>query len=174
MSGRRLSARRADARCSRHGTKVTLMRVTILQDWTRTTWARSVRTAVGRSIIFVSLLIVTSGCQITQPAFVRVTGEAGAEFAAATTLQYAHEDQLTQPYARAAFESYASALEGADRQITSAEGAPNQELARRLADLSREAAAVVADPCFAASCDWRGQVMLLQRTSEVLREASGG
>ena len=136
--------------------------------------AHALRGTVGRSVLVIAVSLVTSGCQITQPAFVRVTGEAGAEFAAAaTTLQYAHEDQLTQPYARAAFESYASALDGADRQIASAEGAPSQELARRLADLSREAAAVVADPCFAASCDWRGQVMLLQRTSEVLREASG-
>jgi len=150
------------------------MHVTPLHGCARTTWARSVRTAVGRSILFLSLLIAATGCQMTQSAFVRVTSETGGEFAAAaTTLQYAHEGQLTRPYAQAAFESYASALAGADGEIAAAEGAPSPELARRLADLAREAAGVVMDPCFAASCGWRGQVMLLQRTSEALREASG-
>src|SRR5215218_3256889 len=150
------------------------MRVRPLHGCARANWTRSAHTAVGRSILFVSLAIVVTGCQMTQSAFVRVTGEAGAEFAAAaTTLEYVHEGQLTQPYAQAAFQNYASVVEDADRQIAAAAGAPSQELARRLADLAREAAGVVMDPCFAASCGWRGQVMLLQRTSEALREASG-
>src|SRR5215212_1150680 len=95
-------------------------------------WARSAGMAVGRCLVFVAVALLASGCQMTQSAFVRVTSEAGAELAAAaTTLQYAHEDQLTSPYARAAFESYASTLEDADQQIATAEGAPSQEVAGR-------------------------------------------
>ena len=134
-----------------------------------------VRGTVGRSILFLSLPIVATGCQMTQSAFVRVTGEAGAEFAAAaTTLEYVHEGQLTRPYAQAAFESYASALAGADGEIAAAEGAPSPELARRLADLSREAEAVAEQPCLTASCDWHGQVTLLRQASAELLEVSGG
>jgi hypothetical protein len=104
-----------------------------------------------------------------------VTGETGAELAAAaTTLQYAHEGQLTHSYARAAFEGYASALAGADREIVAAKGAPSQELAQHLADLSRDAAAVAEQPCLTASCDWQGQITLLRQTSAELIEASGG
>src|SRR5215213_8384868 len=115
MSASWQSAARPDALRCRLGRKEALMRVTILQDCTRTTWVHSVRSAVGRSIPFVGLAILTTGCQLTQSAFVQVTGETGAELAAAaTTLQYAHEGQLTHPYAQAAFEGYASALAGAD------------------------------------------------------------
>ena len=151
------------------------MRGTILHDCARANWARSVRTAVGRSILYVSLAIVVTGCQMTQSAFVRVTGEAGAELAAAaTTLQYAHQDQLTLPYAQAAFDGYASALTGVDQEIAAAEGAPSQEMARRLADLAREAAAVAMQPCLTTSCDWQGQLTLLRHASAELLEASGG
>jgi len=112
---------------------------------------------------------------MTQSAFVRVTRETGAELAAAaTTLQYAHEGQLTDSYAQAAFEGYASALAGVDREIVTAEGAPSQELARRLAGLSREAAAVAEQPCLTDSCAWEGQLTLLQQASAELIEAAGG
>jgi len=138
-------------------------------------WARSAGTAVGRCLVFVALPLVTTGCEFTQSAFARVTRETGAELAAAaTTLQYAHEGQLTDSYAQAAFEGYASALEGADREIITAEGAPSQELARRLAGLSRKAEAVAEQPCLTDSCDWEGQVTLLRQASAELVKASGG
>ena len=138
-------------------------------------WARSAGTAVGRCLVFVALPLVTTGCQMTQSAFARVTSETGAELAAAaTTLQYAHEGQLTHPYAQAAFEGYASALEGADQEIVAAKGAPSQEFAQHLADLAREAEAVAEQPCLTASCAWEGQVTLLQQASAELIEASGG
>jgi len=164
-----------EALCRHHGRNAALMRVTIQQERTGINRARSVRTAVGRSILFVSLAVLATGCQMTQSPFVRVTGETGAELAAAaTTLQYAHEGQLTHPYAQAAFEGYASALTGADQEIIAAEGAPSQELARRLADLSREAAAVAEQPCLTASCNWQGQLTLLRQASAELIEAAGG
>ena len=151
------------------------MRVRIRQERTGINRVRSVRTTVGRSTLFVSLAIVVTGCQMTQSPFVRVTGETGAELAAAaTTLQYVHEGQLTHPYAQAAFEGYASALTGADQEIVTAEGAPSQELARRLADLAREAAAIAEQPCLTASCDWQGQVAQLRQASAKLIEAAGG
>src|SRR5215212_12181452 len=138
-------------------------------------WARSAGMAVGRCLVFVAVALLATGCQMTQSAFVRVTRETGAELAAAaTTLQYAHEGQLTHPYAQAAFEGYASALTGADQEIIAAEGAPSQELARRLANLTREAAAVAMQPCLTASCDWQGQLRLLRHASAELLEASGG
>jgi hypothetical protein len=149
------------------------MRVTLLRGSANR--ARSVRTVVGRSILFVSIPILVTGCQMTQSPFVRVTGETGAELAAAaTTLKYAHEAQLTHPYAQAAFEGYASALTSADQEIVAAEGAPSQELAWRLADLTREAAAVADQPCLTASCDWQGQLTLLRQASAELIKASGG
>jgi len=152
-----------------------LMRARPLHGCARANWTRSVRTVVGRSIFFVGLPILATGCQMTQSAFVRVTGEAGAELAAAaTTLQYAHEAKLTHPYAQAAFDGYASALTGVDQEIAAAEGAPSQELARRLAGLTREAAAVAMQPCLTASCDWQGQLRLLRHASAELLEASGG
>jgi hypothetical protein len=148
---------------------------TIRRGCARTGWGRSVRTTVGRVILFVSLPIVATGCQMTQSTFVQLTSEAGAEFAAAaTTLQYAHEGKLTHPYARAAFESYASVLVGVDGQIRAAEGAPSPEMAQRLADLAREAEVVVVAPCLTQSCDWQEQVQLLRRASATLREASAG
>ena len=151
------------------------MRVTIPQGRTGANRARAVGTAVGRSILFASLAIVVTGCQMTQTPFVRVAGETGAELAAAaTTLQYVHEGQLTHPYAQAAFEGYASALESADQEIVAAEGAPSQELARRLAGLAREAAAVAERPCLTASCDWQGQLTLLRQASAELIKAAGG
>ena len=151
------------------------MRVRLLHGCACANWARSVRLAVGRTILVVSLPILAAGCQMTQSAFARVTGEAGAELAAAaTTLQYAHEGQLTDSYAQAAFEGYASALEGADREIITAEGAPRQELVQRLADLSRKTAAVAKQPCLTASCDWQGQLTLLRQASAELIKASGG
>jgi len=66
------------------------------------------------------VLLTVTGCQLTQSAFSRTVGNAGAVFSAAsTTLSYAHEGKITSAYAQASFVNYQSELDGLDQQLPS-------------------------------------------------------
>src|SRR2546423_13015448 len=70
------------------------------------------------------VLLTVTGCQLTQSAFSRTVGNAGAVFSAAsTTLSYAHEGKITSAYAQASFVNYQSELDGLDQQLPSQQGA---------------------------------------------------
>ncbi len=69
----------------------------------------------GTNFLLLILLLLLTGCQLTQSAFARTAGNAGSAFAAAsTTLTYAHERKITNAYASSSFENFQSELSGLD------------------------------------------------------------
>ena len=131
---------------------------------------------MGRTVGIACLLLLTaSGCALSQSAFDRTAGDAGASFAAAAaTLTYVHQGRLTTAYAASSFVNFRSALSGLDRQLSTAEGAPDARTVRHLLALARPAEQAVRQPCLEGACAWRAQVVALHRASEAFLEASGG
>lgn len=128
-------------------------------------------------VYLLSLLLVVvglcSGCQLTQSAFAKMTGDAGAAFSAAsTTLAYAHSGKLTDAYAASSFVNYQSELAGLDQQLPSVQGVSDRHTLQHLLDLYHAAMQAVNSPCLDASCDWRSQVAALDRASKAFLEAS--
>src|SRR5438876_6164996 len=79
----------------------------------------------GIGLLLLVLVEMTTGCQLSQPAFTRTAGNAGSAFAAAaTTLSYAHEGKITYAYASSSFVNYQSELDGLDQTLPSLQGAP--------------------------------------------------
>jgi hypothetical protein len=78
---------------------------------------------VGIGFLLLVFLVMVTGCQVTQSAFTRMAGDAGAAFAAAsTTLTYAHQGKITRAYASSAFVNYQSELDGLDQSLPSQQG----------------------------------------------------
>src|SRR2546429_2135998 len=103
------------------------------------------------------VLLTVTGCQLTQSAFSRTVGNAGAAFSAAsTTLAYAHEGKITSAYAQSSFVNYQSELNGLDQQLPSQQGAPDKRTVQHLLDLYRPAIQAVIPPCLEESCHWQG------------------
>ncbi len=129
----------------------------------------------NNGIVFLLLLLVlTTSCQLTQAAFTRMAGNAGAAFAAAsTTLSYVHEGKITKAYASSAFVNYQSELDGLDSTLPSQQGAPDTSMLRQLLDLYKQALPAVNTPCLDQSCDWHTQVTALNRASEAFLKAGG-
>ena len=126
------------------------------------------------ALVFVALLLVTSGCQLAQSSFARTANNAGAAFAAASlTLSYVHEGKITYTYARSAFMNYQSELQGLDQQLPSQAGAPDMQTIRLLLDVYRPAMQVINQPCLDASCNWRSQLASLDRASKIFLKAGG-
>jgi hypothetical protein len=124
-----------------------------------------------------SLLLVvaalSAGCRLTQSAFAKTTGNAGAAFAAAsTTLAYAHSGRLTGTYAASSFVNYQGELAGLDQQLPSEQGVSDRRTLQHLLDLYHAAMQAVNSPCLDATCDWRSQVAALDRASKAFLEAS--
>src|SRR2546427_8606702 len=104
------------------------------------------------------VLLTVTGCQLTQSAFSRTVGNAGAVFSAAsTTLSYAHEGKITSAYAQASFVNYQSELDGLDQQLPSQQGAPDKRTVQHLLDLYRPAIQAVIQSCLEESCHWQAQ-----------------
>ncbi len=120
------------------------------------------------------ILWAVSGCSFTQSGFERMTDSAGGAFAAAaTTLSYVHEGKLARAYAISSFADYANELSGLDQQLSAQDGTPGKSKVQRLIALYRPAMQVVEQPCLDTSCNWRGQVAVLERASQAFVEASG-
>src|SRR4030088_3586002 len=128
----------------------------------------------GIALLLLVLLMMATGCQLTQPAFTRTAGNAGSGFAAAeTTLSYAHEGKITYAYASSSFVNYQSELDGLDQSLPSLQGAPDRHTVRHLLDLYKLAIQAVDAPCLNESCNWRAQVVALNRASKAFLEAGG-
>ena len=120
------------------------------------------------------LLLTLTSCQFTQSPFAKTTGDAGAAFAAAsTTLSYAHEGKITYAYAASSFVNYRKELDGLDQQLSSQQGAPDVRTVQRLIDLYKPAIRAVDSPCLNESCDWRTQIVVMNRASEAFLQAGG-
>jgi hypothetical protein len=120
------------------------------------------------------LLLTITACQFTQSAFSKMTSNAGAAFAAAsTTLTYAHEGKITYAYAASSFVNYRSELDGLDQQLPSQQGAPDVRTVQRLIDLYKPAIRAVDSPCLNELCNWRTQIVVMNRASEAFLQAGG-
>ena len=118
------------------------------------------------------VLLVLSGCQFAQSGFAKTAGNAGGAFAAAsTTLSYAHEGKLTFAYARSSFVNYQDELGGLDQELATQPGAPDQRTMQQLLTLYRSAMQVIDQPCLDTGCDWRAQVLLLNKASGAFLKA---
>lgn len=116
--------------------------------------------------------VLFSGCQLTQSAFERSASNAGAAFAAAEeTLRYAHDGRITIAYATSSFVNFRSELQGLDTQLPSQSGAPGGGQIKHLLVLYDSAMAAVAHPCLTASCDWKGQIAVLDAASKAFLKA---
>lgn len=128
----------------------------------------------GISFLLLVMLLLVSGCQVTQSAFTRTAGDAGAAFSAAsTTLTYAHEGKITETYAWSSFINYQSELRGLDQTLPSQQGTPGKHTIEHLLALYKSAIQVVNNPCLEEACDWHTQVMILDRASKAFLEAGG-
>jgi len=126
------------------------------------------------SILLLLLCFLTTGCQLTQDAFSRMAGNAGAAFAAAaTTLSYAHQGKITDAYASSSFVNYQSELSGLDQTLPAQQGAPDRRTVEHLLNLYKPAMQAVNVQCLDESCDWHAQVAALERASEALLKAGG-
>ncbi len=124
-------------------------------------------------IVMTSLLLLT-GCQLAQPAFARVAGDAGSTFAAAAiTMKYVHTGKILPAYASSSFDNYQSQLSGLDQQLPTLQGAPDRRSVSQLLALYTSAMQAINHPCIAASCDWRAQLSALDRASQAFLKASG-
>lgn len=133
------------------------------------------RRVCGEIGIAVLLLFTLSGCSATQSAFDKTAGNAASGLAAAaTTLAYLHQGKLTVAYARSSFVNFANNLRGVGSQLAALQGAPPAATVRRLGALYRQAERAVRRPCLEGSCNWRTQVMVLNRASAALLRATGG
>ena len=129
----------------------------------------------GALCLVIGVLLLPTACTMTQSAFARTAGNVGSAFAAAaTTLAYAHRQQLTMAYAVASFVTFKSELQGVDAGLTSMQGAPDRRVVRRLVALYRRAEPAVEHPCLARACNWQAQVATLQRASDAFVKAGGG
>lgn len=125
-------------------------------------------------LIFAACLILLGGCDRQTP-FAKAADKGGAQLAAAaTTLTYLHEGKITTRYARSSFINYRQVLKGFDQQLAALSGAPAPAHLKQLLELYQPAAQAVAAPCLSDTCNWRQQVMALQRASDALRQASKG
>ena len=132
------------------------------------------RRRLGIGFLLPVLLVIATGCQLTQTGFSRMVGDAGAAFAAAsTTLQYAHEGKITAAYAASSFVNFQSELRGLDSTLPSQQGAPDKHTLQHLLDLYKQAMPAVNNPCLDASCNWRAQVEALNLASEAFQKAGG-
>jgi len=126
----------------------------------------------GISFLLLVLLLTVTACQLTQSAFARTAGNAGAAFAAAsTTLSYAHEGKITNTYASSNFMNFQSELSGLDQTLSSQQGAPDVHTVQHLLSLYESAMQVVNNPCLSESCNWHAQVSALDRASRAFLEA---
>jgi len=126
----------------------------------------------GISFLLLVLLLTVTACQLTQSAFARTAGDAGAAFAAAsTTLSYAHEGKITNTYASSNFMNFQSELSGLDQTLSSQQGAPDVHTVQHLLSLYKSAMQVVNNPCLSESCNWHAQVSALDRASRAFLEA---
>jgi len=124
--------------------------------------------------VYLLLILMTSACSLTQPPFVRMVDGAGGTFSAATTtLTYFHQGKLSRAYTVSSFAGYESQLDGLDQQLPAQQGADNQATVKRLLALYKPAMQVVQQPCLESSCDWRGQVAILERASKAFVEVGG-
>src|SRR2546421_10298781 len=120
------------------------------------------------------VLLTVTGCQLTQSAFSRTVGNAGAVFSAAsTTLSYAHEGKITSAYAQASFVNYQSELDGLDQQLPSQQGAPDKRTVQHLLDLYRPAIQAVIQPGLEESMHLQAAVCGFERASRALLFAGG-
>ena len=118
------------------------------------------------------LLLILSGCQFAQSGFAKTVGDAGGAFAAAsTTLSYAHEGKITFAYARSSFVNYRDELDGLDQGLATQPGVPDQHTVQQLLTLYRSAMQVIDRPCLDIGCDWRTQVLLLNKASGAFLKA---
>src|SRR6266516_6439060 len=126
----------------------------------------------GISFLLLVLLLTVTACQLTQSAFARTAGNAGAAFAAAsTTLSYAHEGKITNTYASSNFMNFQSELSGLDQTLSSQQGAPDVHTVQHLLSLYESAMQVVNNPCLSESCNWHAQVSALDRASSAFLDA---
>lgn len=80
---------------------------------------------VRTSCLLGVVLALATACQLTQPAFARMAGDAGAAFAAAsTTFQYTHEGKISEAYAAASFVIFQSELSGLDSTLPCSKAFP--------------------------------------------------
>lgn len=122
----------------------------------------------------VLLVLLLTGCQMTQSAFARTANNAGAAFAAAsTTLTYAHTGKLINAYAQSSFENYQSELSGLDQQLPAQSGAPNKQTLQQLLTLSKPALQAIQHPCLTVTCDWQAQIKALNAASAAFLKAGG-
>ena len=122
----------------------------------------------------ISLLFSITGCQLAQSAFVRIAGNAGAEFSAATsTLSYVHQGKLTPTYAISSFADYRKQLDGVDQQLPSLQGVPDAYTLQHLLDAYKPAIQAVDAPCLSNTCNWRSQLNALQQASQAFLKAAG-
>jgi hypothetical protein len=82
------------------------------------------------------LLVLASGCQMTQSGFARTANNAGSAFAAASiTLSYVHEGKITNAYAQSSFMNYQSELSGLDQQLPLQQGTSDKQQIEHLLEL---------------------------------------
>ena len=129
----------------------------------------------GSGVALVVVLLMLTGCTLTQSAFAQTADTAGSAFAAAaTTLAYAHHKKITSAYAVASFVSFQDEVQGMAGQLPSLQGAPSARTVRQLLALYAPAERAVTHPCLDPSCDWRAQVRALQRAGGAFTRAAGG
>lgn len=128
----------------------------------------------GPVALAASLLISLTACSpdaFTQTPFVREAQDAASLLSAASmTIEYAHSGKMDDRFARSSLDIYREPLAGMALSLPRQRGAPDRSTLAPVVELLRDAQAVLADPCLDDSCDWRGQVAILDDASRALLE----
>ena len=126
---------------------------------------------LGTVLVLLVICSLLTSCNFSQNAFSRTANNAGSAFAAAeATLTYAHEGKITYLYAASSFINFQSELSGTD-QTLAAQGAGNTQTLHRLLSLYSPAMQVIDAPCLSNTCNWRKQIVILNRASQAFLEA---
>ena len=127
-----------------------------------------------QGLLFLVILALLSGCQFTQPPFMRTASDAGATFAAAsTTLTYLHEGKITRQYAQSSFAAFKTSVDGLDQQLPGQQGAPSKQDVQQLLSTYKPAMDALDHPCFEGTCDWHAQEQALTTASKAFLAVSG-
>lgn len=123
-----------------------------------------------------ALAMLLTGCipaSFAETPFEREAGDTASLIsAAATTIEFLHDDKIDRRYAEASLVVYRQSVADSASKLESAQGAPGEATLNPVLDDVKDAQDILARPCLDDSCDWHGQIRTLTSAKDALLEIS--
>jgi hypothetical protein len=126
--------------------------------------------------LLAALILVLAACSPTSYAetpFVRQASDAASLLsAAATTIEYLHDDKLDTRYASPSLQIYRDMLKKIAPTLAGQRGAPDDATLQPVLDKLDAAQQALDEPCLADDCDWQAQLDTLRQAQDALTGVS--